>query len=48
MVGVVLPYIFYAKVINYQGEQDRSPFVAPQNGGLGALVIVMFEEACLQ
>ena len=48
MVGVVLPYIFYAKVIKYQGEQDRSPFVAPQTGGLGALAIVMFEKACLQ
>ena len=46
MVGVVIPYIFYAEVINYQGEQDRSPFVAPQTRGLGALVIVMFEEAC--
>ena len=48
MVGVVLPYIFYAEVINYQGEQDRSPFVAPQNGDLGALVIFMFVKACLQ
>ena len=42
MVGVVLSYIFYAEVINYQGEQDRPPFVVPQNGGLGALVIVVF------
>ena len=48
MVGVVLPNIFYAEVINYQGEQDRSPFVVPQTGGLGALVIVMFEKACIQ
>ena len=48
MISVVLPYIFYAEVINYQGEQYRSPFVAPQTGGLGALVIVMFEKACLQ
>ena len=48
MVGVVLSYILYDKVINYQGEQDRSPFVAPQTRGLGALVIVMLEEACLQ
>ena len=48
MVGVVIPYIFYAEVINYQREQDRYPFSAPQNGGLGALLIVMFEKACLQ
>ena len=48
MVGVVLPYILYAEVINYQGEQNRPLFVAPQNEGLGALVIVIFEKACLQ
>ena len=48
MVGMVLPYIFYAEVVNYQGEQYRSPFVEPHTGGLGALVIVMFEKACLQ
>ena len=48
MVGVVLYYIFYAKVVNYQGEQYRSTFVAPQTRGLGASVIVMFEKACIQ
>ena len=48
MVGVVLPYILYAGVMNYQGKHDRSPVVAPQSGGLWALVIVLFEEACLQ
>ena len=48
MVGVVLPYIFYAEVINYQGEKDRSPFLAAQTRGLGALVIVLIEEDCLQ
>ena len=48
MVGVVIPYILYAEVINYQGEQYRSTFVVPQTGGLGALVIVMFDKACLQ
>ena len=48
MVGVVLSYILYAEVINYQGEQDRSPFVVPQTRGMGALVIFMFEKACLQ
>ena len=48
MVGVVLSYIFYVEVINYQGERDRLPFVAPQTRSLGELVIVMFEKACLQ
>ena len=48
MFGVVLSYIFYDEVINYKGEQERSPFVAPQTRGLGALVIVMFEKECLQ
>ena len=48
VVGVGISYIFYAEVINYQGEQDRSTFVAPQTRGLGELVIVMFEKACLQ
>ena len=48
MVGVAHAYIFYAEVINCQGEQDRLPFVAPQDGSLGALVIVMFEKACLK
>ena len=48
MVGVVLSDIFYAEVINYQGEQDRSPFVARHTKGMGALVMGMFEKACLQ
>ena len=48
MVDVVLSYIFYAKVINYQGEQDRLPFVTPHTRDLGELIIVMLEEACLQ
>ena len=48
MVGVVLAYIFYAKVINYKGKQYRSPFVAPQTRVLGELVLVVFEKVCLQ
>ena len=48
MVGVVISYIFYSGVINYHREQDRSPFVVPQTGGMGVLVIVMFDKACLQ
>ena len=48
MVGVVLAYIFYAEVVNYKGKQYRSPFVAPQTRGLGALVVVVFDKACLQ
>ena len=48
MVGVVLSNIFYAEVINYQVEQDRSTFLVPQTRGLGALIIVMLEESCLQ
>ena len=48
MIGVALAYIFDAKIINYEGKQDRSPFVAPQTRGLGALVVVVFEKTCLQ
>ena len=48
MFGVALAYIFYAKVINYKGKQDRSPFVAPQTRVLGELVLVVFEKVCIQ
>ena len=48
MVGMVLAYIFYAKVINYKGKQDRLTFVVPQTRGLGALVIFVFEKVFLQ
>ena len=47
MVNVVLSYIFYAEVIDYQGEQDRFIFVAAQTRGMGELVILVFEKACL-
>ena len=48
MIGVELAYIFDAKIFNYEGKQDRSPFVAPQTRGLGALVVVVLYKACLQ
>ena len=35
MIGVALAYIFNIKVINYEGEKDRSPFVAPHIRGEG-------------
>ena len=47
MVSVMLFNILYTKFINYQGEQDMSPFVAPETRGMGALLIVMLEETCL-
>ena len=40
--------MFYAEIINYEGKQDKSPFVAPQNRVLGALVVVVLEKACIQ
>ena len=48
MIGVALAYIFDAKIINYEGKQYRLPFVAPQTRGLGALVVVVLEKACLR
>ena len=48
MIGVLLAYIFDAEIINYEGTQDRSPFVAPQTRGLGAMLVVVIEKACLQ
>ena len=47
MIGVALAYIFDAEIINYEGKQDRSPFVAPRSRGLGALVLVVLENACI-
>ena len=47
MIGLALAYIFNTKVINYEGKQERSPFVAPQTRGEGALVVVMLEKARL-
>ena len=40
-IGVALAYIFDTKVINYEGKQDRSPFVMPQTRGEGELVVVV-------
>ena len=44
MIGLALAYIFNTKVINYEGKQERSPFVAPQTRGEGALVVVVLEK----
>ena len=48
MICVELAYILYAEIINYEGKQDRSPFEAPQTRGLGSLLVVVLEKACLQ
>ena len=48
MVGVALAYIFGAKITNYEGKQDRSPFVAPQTRGSGSFILVVLEKECLQ
>ena len=48
MIDVALAYIFDTEVIKYEGKQDRSPFVAPQTRGEGALVVVVLEKFCLQ
>ena len=48
MIGVALAYILNVEIINYEGKQDRSPFVAPQTRGLVALVVVVIEKACPQ
>ena len=45
---MALAYILYAEIINYEGKQDRSPFVAPQTRGSGALVVVVLEKAFIQ
>ena len=44
MISVALAYIFNTKFINYKGEKDKSPFVAPQTRGEGALVVVVLEK----
>ena len=47
MIGVALAYIFNTEVINYEGNQYMSPFVAPQTRDEGALVVVVVEKARL-
>ena len=48
MISVAHDYIFDADIINYEVKKDRLPFVAPQTRGLGELLVVVLEKACLQ
>ena len=39
VVGMEAAYIFNSKVVNDEAEEDRAPFVAPNTGSGGALVV---------
>ena len=41
MIGVLLPNVFHAKIINHEGEGDRAPLVLPKTWRDFALMISM-------
>jgi hypothetical protein len=47
MVGVFFADIFYAEVVNTEGEGDRVPIVSPEAWRGGALMVAMFVESFL-
>ena len=44
MVGVFFADIFYAKVVNAEGEEDGAPIVLPEARCGRALMVAMFDE----
>ena len=45
VIDVALAYVLDAKIVNYNGEHNWSPLVAPQARGYGALVVVVLARA---
>ena len=39
MVGMAVADIFNTKVVDNEAEEDKAPFVAPNTGSGGALVV---------
>ena len=39
MIGMLLTYIFYSKIMHNKGEHDGSPFVLPKARSVDALII---------
>ena len=48
VVGVALAYVFNSKIINYQGEEDRAPFVEPEAGSSDCFILASFVETFLE
>ena len=48
VIGVALSYVLDVKIVEYKGENDCPPLVAPQSRGDGALVVVVLAEALFQ
>ena len=44
MVGMCFVDVFYAKIVETEGENNRSPLVCPETRGAFALVINLFVE----
>ena len=39
VVGMAVTYVFNIKVVDYEGEEDRAPFMAPKTRNVGELVV---------
>ena len=45
---MLLPLVFYAKIIHYEGECYGAPCVRPQAGGVGNFKLSLFAKPLLQ
>ena len=48
VIGVALSYVLDAKIVNYKGEHNWPPLVAPQARGDWSLILLVLVEALFQ
>ena len=48
MVGVCFADVFYAEIVDTEGENNRAPLVCTETRGAFALVITLFVEALFE